>query len=336
MYFNMDWQITVGEYYLALLAGCEIHKSVDLLADTCTITLPGFAYNKAFRVEQKIKRGDAIEVRLGYDGKLVTEFKGYLLNINTDDGSLTLNCEDDLFVLRKDVKDKQFVHATVKEIVQYCLDQTGVSLKLNCSFGDGFIYDKFVISKATAYDVLKKLQEETKANIYIRTNNDTKQEELNIHPLYAETHGYVSYSFQQNIEESNLKFKRAEDKRVEVIVESVGKDGKTNTVRTGTTGGDQETVKVYGMNEAAMKQRADSEYLKRVYDGYEGSVSTWMIPTVEPGDSADVFDEDFEFKNGTYYVTAVTTKFDDGGGKREVQLGIKLAALDGQISKTGG
>jgi len=314
----MDWEITIGGYKLALLDSVEIHKSVDLLADTCTIILPGSAYNKSLRVEQQIRRGDQVTVWLGYDGNLIKEFEGYLLNINTDDGSLTLNCEDDLFLMRKAVPDKQFTNQHVKQIAQYIVEATGAKIKVFCTLT--IDYDKFVISKATAYDVLKKIQEETKANIYLKNG------ELHIHPPYIEKFGSVRYSFQQNIESSDLKYIRKEDKQIEVVITSTGKDGKKKEKRFGSTGGDQITLDGYGLSEASMKQRAETEYNLRWFDGYEGSITTWLIPYVEPGYSAEIKDEDYEFKDGWYYVTAVTTTFDANGAARKPQLGKRLGA----------
>ena len=316
----MDWQITVGGYQLALLDNCEIHKSVDLLADTCTITTPGFAHNEVImvdkvRVEEKIKRGDKVIIMLGYDGQLVKEFEGYLLNITTDDGSLSLNCEDDLFLMRKAVGDKQFKNTQVKTIAEYLVQQVGTNIQVVCSLTVD--YDKFVIRQATAYDVLKKIQEELKANVYLRNGV------LHVHPPYTEEHGRVRYSFQQNIEQSSLKYKQAIDKRIEIVVEGVGMDGRKKEVTSGTTGGDKITLKGSGLSMAAMKALADAEFKRNVFDGYEGDITTWLIPYVEKGYSAEIKDEDFTYKDGWYFVKSVTTTFDSSGAARKVQLGIK-------------
>lgn len=327
--YNMDWQITIERdgkrLQLALLDSCEIHKSVDLLADTCTIKLPGYAQNKVItvsrtdttRAEQKIKRGDKVIVKFGYNGQLRTEFEGYVLNITTDDADLVLNCEDDLFLMRKAVSNRQFKNTQVKAIAEYLVQQVGASLEVRCSLTVG--YDKFVINQATAYDVLKKIQEELKANVYLRDGA------LHIHPPYTERHGRVRYSFQKNIEGSSLKYKTAEDKKVQVVVEGVGRDGKKVEVESGTTGGDKITLKGSGMSQAAMKALADAEWKRNVFNGYEGDVTSWLIPYAEPGYSAEISDEDFEYKNGWYFVKSVTTTFDSGGGARKVQLGIKVS-----------
>jgi len=333
MYFKISWHIEVGDYRLGMLDNVDIHKSVDLLADTCTIKLPATVNNKAIKadrineIEGKVKRGDKVKVFLGYDKDLfgkedVPEFEGYLLNIGTDDGSIIFNCEDDLFLMRKAVADKQFKNATVKQIAEYLVSETKCGLLINCSLTIN--YDKFVISKATAYDVLKKLQDETKGNIYIK-KNAAGVGVLNIHPPYIEKHGEVYYSFQQNIEKSDLKYKSKEDKKLEVEVENTGKDGKKIVVTSGTTGGDKITIKGYGLSKSAMQILADAEFKRRMYEGFEGSITTWLIPFIEPGYTAHIEDEDYEFKNGAYYTTAVTTTVDgSGGGVRKVQLGIKL------------
>lgn len=313
----MDWEITIGDFKLALLESCEVHKSVDLLADTCKIVLPEAAYNQSLKIEAQINRGDKVLVKLGYNNNLVKEFEGYLLNINTDSGNLTLNFEDDLFLMRKGVKDKEFVKSSTKQIAQYLVDAVGAAIKVECSLN--MDYDKFVISKSTAYDVLKKIQEETKANIYLKNGA------LHIHPPYLEKFGSVRYSFQQNIESSDLKYVRKDQTALEVIVTSTGKDGKKKQARFGNSkAGDKVTLDGYGLTEASMKQKAETAHNLQLFDGYEGSVSTWLIPYVEPGYSAEIIDEDYEYKNGWYYVTAVTTTFSSSGGVRKTQLGKKL------------
>ncbi len=325
MYLNLDWQITVGNYQLALLEKCEVHSSVDLLADTCTITLPEAVYNKAFRVEETLLRGDKVQVRAGYGGQLVTEFTGYLLRVDTNNNVLTIECEDALFLMRLAVADKQFKTATVKEIAQYLIAQTGGTVTLNCTLDLG--YTKFVIRQATAYDVLNKLQQETAGNIYMKET--ATGWELNIHPPYSEAHGNVKYTFQQNIEKSDLKYIRRQDRKLEVVIERIDKTGKVVKEQYGTTGGDQVTLKRGTMDAGSAAQTAKNEYLRRMTDGYEGSITCWLVPFCAPGYTAEILDADYEYKDGSYYVTAVTTSISNQGGIRAVQLGIKTGVQNG-------
>lgn len=320
----MTWKIQLGGYLLKLLESVEIIESVDLLSDTATIKLPGSALNKALEIESKLKRGDVVDIQLGYDDSLKSEFKGFIERISTDDTSIMIVCEDGIFSTRVSVKDKEMKNVTSKDIAQYVIDQVNLALpadkKLSLDCDYELKYDKFVINKANGRDVLNRLQEDTKGNIYM------KDRTLHFHPAYVQKFGDVTYDFCVNIEKSDLQYRRADDRRYEVEVEGVGSDGKRTVVTLGTTGGEKRTIKVSGVTDSASLQKRGEEELKYlVFDGYEGSITGWMIPEVHPGYTAKIIDQDYEYKEGSYYVITVTTTFDSSGGVKKVQLGRKLS-----------
>lgn len=121
-----------------------------------------------------------------------------------------------------------------------------------------------------------------------------------------------------------MKYKNATDRKVQIIIERTGKDGKTVKETYGTTGGETKTIKGDGMSQQALKQKAENEYKQLCYDGYEGGVTTWLLPNVLPGYSAEVVDTDYTFKNGWYFVKTVTTTVSSSGASRKVDFGIKL------------
>lgn len=317
----MNWSIRFKTddktYRLGLLESCEINCDVDNLADTATIVLPEGVLNQVFNLEENIKRGSEVIIQLGYNDDLKTEFTGYVQRI-TNDGSLIIHCEDSLFLFRVSVPDKEFKNVTLKQIAEYLVQNVDPSFTVNCDYG--ITYEKFTIHQATAFDVLKKLQDETKGNIYFENENKV----LHIHPAYVEVGKIVNYSYHVNIENANLEYKQKEDKKVEITIESTDSKGKVKSVTVGTTGGNKTTLKVGAMSEADMKKVAESALQKQMYDGYEGTFDGWLIPVVKPTDSAHVEDLDYPYKTGSYYVKAVTTKFSSSGGVRTVKLGIRL------------
>lgn len=321
--FNMDWHITfineTGRYALATVDTIEIDATVDNLTDTAIVTLPEAVMNRVFDIQKKIDRGTQIRIEFGYDGKLNTEFEGFVRDVSTDNKQLKLLCEDALYLFRIPVPDREFVNTTVPEIAQWLVDQAGVNFKLKADYNIG--YEKFTVSQATAFDVLMKLQSETKGNIYF----DTSKRELHIHPAYIEKTGEVSYSMQHNIESSSLQWKRAEDRKVEVTIESTDSSGKVKSFTKGTTGGEKITLKRESLTADSLELIADSELRKRSFDGFEGSFDCWLVPVVKPGFTAFMQDEDYPHKDGAYYVVSVKTSFSASGGKRTVQLGIKLS-----------
>lgn len=324
MFFQANWDIgfknSKGEWRLGILSECVIEKSHKNLADTATILLPESDMNHVFRVQDEIKRGDYVVIKLGYDANLVSEFEGYIKEIIAVDGSLVINCEDALFLFRNDIKDKQFKPATVKTIAEYLVSQIDKTYKVVCDYD--IPYDKFTIYQATAYDVLAKIQEETGADIYF----DTKNKELHIHPAYTRKTGEAAYCFQVNIEEgSSIEWKNAEDKNVEITVESVGLDGKVIQHTVGKAGGEKITRKVGRMSKEAIKLIAETEYKNTIAPGYEGQIDSWLIPYCEPGYSIIIDDKDYPERDGVYYAEAVKISFSDAGGKRSITPGIKLS-----------
>ena len=316
--FKMSWKVTIGAYQLGMIESIEIIRSVELLSDTATITLPSSVFNKAFEINDKLKRGDAVEILFGYDGGLYSEFEGYLeQEPNTDNGSLVLKCEDGLFQYRKSLDNIELKNVSVSDVLNYVNSKIG-GFTLSCDYD--FKYDKFVINNATGYDVLKKIQEEAKPNIYL------KGTVLHVHPQYSEIFGKANYDFSKNIETAELKYLKAEDRKFMVTVESKGKDGKVIKTEFGTTGGDKMNINVSGVTDMASLKKIAEEALKaKSYTGYEGTFDTWLVPYCDAGYQVKIVDEDYEYKTGSYYVLEVKTNFSKSGGVRTIKIGKKLS-----------
>jgi hypothetical protein len=289
------------------------------LADTATITLPATVFNKALNIDEKIQRGDTVKIELGYDNNLKPEFEGYVESISTDGGSLVLNCEDGIFLYRTEIPNKEMPNASVQSILDYVNTEVGKKqnkqFALQCDYN--FSYDKFVIKNANGYDVLKKIQEEAKPNIYLKENV------LHIHPQYSEIFGEAKYDFTKNIdaEGTNLKYKKKENRKVRVTIEYAGADGKTKKYEFGDMGGESVTKKTSTSNQKSIELLAQQEYESKSYTGYEGSFQGWLIPYCDAGYKVTITDPDYEYKNGTYYVLDVETTFSNQGGVRKITLG---------------
>lgn len=316
--YTMVHDIQIGNYRVGMLDKVSIHRSVELLADTATITLPAAQYNVALEVEDKIHRGDAVVIRLGYEETgIKEEFRGYLQSISTDGGNITLLCEDELHLLRKDVPNKQYKKVAIDKLLEETLAAAGVKMSVNNTYT--WTYESFVVNDATAYDILKKVQEECGADIYI------KDGVLHIHPPGEVVGVERYYNFSLNVEKADLTYQSAADKKVKVVVKATLPDGTIKEVEVGATGGDKVEVKCPTSDAASMKQRGQEELLRRSFDGYDGSITTWLVPECMPGDTANLHDEDYPKKDGAYFVRSVTTEFSSSGGSRKIELGFRLS-----------
>ena len=232
--------------------------------------------------------------------------------IRSDDGTTTIECEDELWQMRKDVPDKVY-----KNIDCEALLKEVCGCPVSCDYS--FKWDTFTVKGATAYDVLKKVQDETKANIYFKGGT------LHVHPQYKEYGEKVVYDTGVNIESSSLKWRRADERSYLIEVEGIGKDGKRITVTEGRTGGDKRSVKVYGVTDKeSLKARAKEELTMLVYTGYEGSIDGWLTPYCEPTYRVRLKDSEHPDREGEYYCVSTEVEFSSGGGKRKVTIGKKI------------
>lgn len=314
--FTMWHDITVGNWQLGMLESVEIHRSVELLADTAVIRLPGSEYNAALDVESRIRRGDRVTVRLGYwETEILTEFEGWVQRVGTDNGAITLECEDDLFRMRVALRDRQLEKVSLKDLLNGVLSEIG-GYTLDCSYD--WTYDRFVINTATGYDVLAKVQEESGADIYLDGTV------LHVHPPGQMTGREVIYDFAQNVQSCDLQYRRSDERRVRVVVKALMPDGTVRESEYGPAGGDKVEVRCAATDDASMRSRGESEVRRLSFDGYDGSITGWLVPYVRPGDSVVLHDRDYEYKNGKYFVQAVTTTFGSSGGTRKIELGFRL------------
>ncbi len=315
--FTMRYDIRIGNYKVGMLERVEINRSVELLADTATIILPASEYNTALDVESKIKRGDRVTISLGYEETgMVDEFAGWVQRIGTDNGAITIECEDDLFKFRVGLKDQQKNNVTLAALLRLVVDGIGGGYKIDCSYS--WTYEKFTINSATGFNVLKKIQEESGADIYIQ--GDT----LHIHAPGQTVGKDIIYDFARNVQSCDLNYRRADERKVQIVVKAVMPDGKVKERHYGPTGADKVEVKCATSDDVSMKLRGESELKRLTFDGYDGSITTWLVPFVKPGDSAVLYDEDYSYKDGRYFVRAVKTGFGSSGGTREIELGFRL------------
>lgn len=330
--FVMSSAIRIEGLVIPLITSASIKMDVGQLANTAIVEIPATAYRKRLSWVKDIRRGQRIEIWLGYDNRLELEFDGYINRRTDKDGGMVIECEDAMFMFRQTyMQNQELVNPSLKDIlVKVCgaynknperatnVDYT-TSLK--------YKYSKFVFQNASAYDVLKKIQEETKARIYLDTLNF-----IHVEPQYIDTAtDVVRYSFQRNIckDGLNLVWKDTKENPLLVEVEGSGKgaDGKPVKVvkAAGTPGGDKVKEKIKGIiDERTLQSIADDMYNARNYEGFEGSFDAWLRPYVQIGDFVQLEDEEDSARNGKYYVKSVETSFSKDGGKRKITLGRKV------------
>jgi hypothetical protein len=313
----MSYDIKIGKYKVKRLEKVVFDKRLNVV-ETAEITFPANAYNKALELEKKIKRGDEVQINLGYDEKNKSEFSGFVESITADE-RLKIQCTNASFLLRKEIENKSFKNITVVDVLEHVISaDSRVSLSAETDLKKIGL-DSFTVINTSGLELLKKLLKLVHLECFFENNT------LIARFPYTGNGKIIHYDFEKNIEKSNLKFLKKEDKKVLIKAIGTDKKNKKTEVEVGEKGGDKITVNRYNISDKSVLEKIAQEELKKyAVDGYEGSFTAWLEPYLNQGDTVRMKDANDEEKNGMYYVVSVKTEFSANGGKRDIELGVKL------------
>lgn len=317
----------------------RIESGNDLLADVCTVRLPATHLGQVKQWEQQIRPGAKITVAIGYAddperGVSYTPqtFYGYVTR-TAPRQPFVIECEDATWLLRQVTINKSWGPAdfpSLAGVISYVIGE------VNAAFPDNGLglqddlpevrFQQFRITNMNAAAVITKLQKEYGLTAYFIPGQ--AYHTLYIGLAYIRNSGTVVYDLYGNVVQSDLTYRRESDARLQVKVIGITRDNKrVESDPQGADGGDQRTLYRYDVTDkAALNQMAKEEAKKLVYDGFEGSLTGFLMPYVEHGMTAIVKDEDYPEREGRYHVDRVISTFGPQGGRNQVTLGVKLSA----------
>lgn len=83
-----------GEIIIRKCNSVRIESSWELLTDTATIVLPRNVRDfDKLNVKQVFKKGDPVQIYLGYDENLLLEFEGFISEVSADI-PIKIKCDD--------------------------------------------------------------------------------------------------------------------------------------------------------------------------------------------------------------------------------------------------
>lgn len=319
--FTLCSEITIGGMLFSGVNSVEITRSIYELAATATIKVPVTAVLKQkgtppARVEtaKAIKRGDQVIIKIGYNGRLREEFRGYVKNLNLTT-PVEIECEDEFYQCRtKSVKLKG--STTLADILTLC----GLRVK----HAETLTLRNFAIKgkpTPSVAEVLGKLQTDYGLNMFFDMAGDFYA--ARPERLVGEV---VKYELRRNvIKDDELIYRRADDVQIEIKAVCIKKDGTKVEATKGTKDGVSKTLYFYDVeNTQELATLADAELRRSSYDGYEGEIETFLEPFATPTMVAQITDPVYNERDGRYYIESVKTLFGMNGARRTVAIGTKI------------
>lgn len=332
LYHNIDLKISIGKQVrFNVCESIQIKKSVETLTNTATIVLPREFRNavspsgKNIELAGKsildfITKGDPIKIAFGYDQDLEVEFIGYVTNIGAE-APLQIECEDEMYKLKKaDKVTKTISSGKLEDILKAVIPE---QYEIICN--ESYHIGKWIIQKATPYEVLAELQEKVGLRFYFM---DAKTLHVGMMTDFKPD-AVHEFNFSKNVRRgSDLKFVINDETPKQIIVESMQKNGQKLTYTTGDPNGESKTKVVFpNLTQADLKKWGDAFLKQEKIGGLKGTLDSWCLPRTNPGDSAQITRPIYNDKHqdGTYFIKAVTIDINkDVGIKRANQLSHKL------------
>lgn len=307
----------------------EIERSVYDLGSTCKIRIPascrlrreGKYISDSLQTAKQFERGDKIEVSLGYGNNTRVEFVGFIYRINYVI-PVEIECEGFEYLLRKPCETKTWENTSLSEVFSYILSGTTVNDWSICtSTIPSLELSNYVIPAGTTrLEALQDLKDKCSLTMFF--NENALFVGLNDLPDF----GTVKYTLGVNtIKDNQLKFRNSDDVKVLIRAIMVNKDNTKLEANIGDKGGQVRTLFFYNISSKVdLENIARKELEKYKYSGYEGKVTAFLQPFAIPGMSVKLTDPVYDERNGRFFITSTKVEFGLQGGRRTVELGIKI------------
>lgn len=297
--------IIIGDYAFAYVSRVTVDSSWKNMGDTCTIELP----NAEGRLDKYIKPGMPVEVQLGYDDALRTEFTGYVVRV-APGTPLRIECMDEMWQLKQDTISKSWKTVTLAEVLKFIAPDALLDSV------PSMVLAPFRLDKVTRAEALSTIKEMYGLAVYFRGP------QLFVGLPYTER-GLAKrvYHFQKNALVGGLAYRRKDDVKVTVKAISIMPDNSRIELELGDKSGEQHTLHFYNLDKVALKQQGEEKLSRLKFDGYSGAFDAFGDPNIEHTAIVQVQDDKYADRAGDYFADAVRTSYGADGYRRNITLG---------------
>lgn len=324
MAFSMTAEVKIANFKALTPHAVRWKSSVEDFSDSCTIKLPsitnlrkdGDTYERV-QTGLQFTEGMKVQVYAGYDDDNLLRFEGFLRRVNFTT-PVELECEGYSYQLRKKLDfSKSYRNTTVKKILQDVVE--GTTIKLSNDIPN-IPLAKATFVNVTGIQVLEWLKSKCLLTVYFTYNT------LYVGALQLAPAATVKYRLGWNvIKDSELRFNdQKEFADVRIQVGGRKKNGTKEKAFDGKRDGQVKRLRSAITDAETLKKIAEEKRNQLVNRGYEGSITTFLVPFAAPGMAAQIDDERYPERKGTYFITAVEGEFSTSGGRQKVKIGNSL------------
>ncbi len=333
MYCNLLSEVTIGNIITRAINQGEIVSSFKELTDTCTLTLPRNLTLKDKRLDEVVRVGDPVTVRLAVNDEWNTEFVGYVREV---DASIPVKiyCEDEMWQLKRvPVKPKSWAQAEVSEVLKHVIP-AGYDVKIFGGRSTSVTIGKYQVNNMSAAQVLANLRE---YGIFSYFRNKT------LYVGFAYDYEFDTHvlHFQRNIRSNDLKYRLAGDYKIQVkAIANLPTGQKTivmypdETDGLSTNGSELRTLNFGELSpdlitrQKLLREYAQAEIKRFNVDGYRGSIGVFGTHVIKHGDRAVLRDARYPERESTNLFDRVVTSWGEVYLTRVGEIGPRISSLN--------
>lgn len=308
----LNSHITIGNYEFDFVADIEIETSWEEQTAKGTITMPANLKLDANKLRSQIKRGDKVEIFIGYENAMYNIFNGYVVSLKPST-PVVIEVEDEMWKLKQIMVTDVCKNETLKSFLSRHLP----GVDIDCF---DMTIPTYAVNKKSMAWVLQDL------SVQFHFASIFRGKVLTVGKKYdVSNYAHQQAKFNYNIISDNLEYKVKDEITLLITMISNKANGEKVEVQYGKTGGDEET-RNYGVDytKETLLAMAKQEYDQSVYDGYRGDLTLFIEPFVRVGDVLELTKDDESDKTGNYWVDAVTYKFGTEGARQTVKIGKRI------------
>jgi hypothetical protein len=324
--FVLGCDITIGPFNFKSVHEVKVRRSLHNYLDTASIKIPASArlrqngiLTETVETAKAIQAHMPVLIKLGYNGDLRQEFRGYVARVNVAT-PCEIEVEGMFHLLKFKTYKKAFREVSLKQLFEYLIAELP-DIQLSRNMPDAPL-GVFYCDGRTGTEILEELKKDGFA-IYFRDN------ELYGGLQYTEVYDTVKYRLGWNvIKDNQLKYRREQDVKARIKAIYIKPDNERIVVTVGNGSGIERTqyyTNISGKDDNEIKKNlrleAEGDLKELSYDGYEGKITTFLQPFAVAGDAAEIEDENYPERSGKYIIETSEVTFGTGGARRVLEIG---------------
>lgn len=312
--FVLQCEISIGNYLFDFVNELVVESSWKNQTDTARITLPAALKVDRDRLSSIFKKGDAVSIRIGYDGKLNNVFSGYVARIKPTT-PIAIECEDEMWKLKQVTVNSNAKSEKLQDYLQRVLP-----IEADCF---DIVIPSFVAHNITGAQLLNEFKSDYGFHSFFRNGKLVVGKQYD--PEDNTTHKVIIDNSQNsNVAGQGLEYQEKDDVKLKVTAISTMSDGTKHEVEIGNPDGEARTLNFYNVPKSDLQKLAEKEMERFNYTGYKGDVTLFGEPFVRHGQRLELYNDQSSDKTGKYFIDAVTYNYGLGGFRQQVTIGPKI------------